>query len=73
MCIAIPGEIVSIDGAYAAVDIIGVESEIYIGLLESPRKGDLILIHTGCAIQKIDERYFYYLEDTFRHMLEGDY
>ncbi|MEA4961262.1 HypC/HybG/HupF family hydrogenase formation chaperone [Lutispora sp.] len=73
MCIAIPGEIISVEGAYAAVDIMGLENCIYIGLLDNPRKGDLILIHAGCAIKKIDERYFYYLEDTFKHMLEGDY
>lgn len=72
MCIAIPGEIVSIDGAYAEVDIMGVESNIYIDLLESPRKGDLVLIHAGCAIQKIDERYFYFLEDTYRGIVDGD-
>lgn len=73
MCIAIPGEIVSIDGAYGVADIMGLKSEIYLGLLESPRKGDLILIHAGCAIKKIDERYHYYLEDVFSHLLEGDY
>lgn len=72
MCIAIPGQITFIDGNYADVDTMGVESTVYIGLIENPREGDFVLIHAGCAIQKIDERYFYYLEDTFRVMLDGD-
>ena len=72
MCIAIPAEIISIQGVYADVDIMGVESKVYIGLIENPKEGNFVLIHAGCAIQKIDERYFYYLEDTFRAMLDGD-
>lgn len=72
MCIAIPGQVIFIDGEYADVDIMGIESKVYIGLIENLREGDFVLIHAGCAIQKIDERYFYYIEDMFRDILDGD-
>lgn len=72
MCIAIPGQINFVNGSYAEVDTMGIESKVYVGLIQNPTKGDFVLIHAGCAIQKIDERYFYYLEDTFRVMLDGD-
>lgn len=72
MCIAIPGEIISIDGFYATVDTMGFKSKVYIELLQKPREGDYVLIHAGCGIQKIDKNYFYYLEDMFKCMLDGD-
>lgn len=72
MCIAIPGQITFINGSYADVDTMGIESKVYIGLIENPAKGDFVLIHAGCAIQKIDEGFFYYLEDTFKAMLDED-
>ncbi|MCM8712128.1 HypC/HybG/HupF family hydrogenase formation chaperone [Clostridium sp. SYSU_GA19001] len=70
MCLAIPGEIIDIKGNAAKVNIMGVESEINIQLIESPKAGDYILVHAGCAIQKIDTDYYDYLQEVFQSMLE---
>ena len=72
MCIAIPGQITFINGSYADIDTMGIESKVYVGLIENPTKGDFVLIHAGCAIQKIDEEYFYYLENAFQAILDED-
>nr|WP_307897270.1 HypC/HybG/HupF family hydrogenase formation chaperone [Clostridium botulinum] len=52
MCIAIPGEIISIDRDYAITNTMGVESEVNIKLIENPCINDYVLIHAGCAIEK---------------------
>ncbi|MCQ1529599.1 HypC/HybG/HupF family hydrogenase formation chaperone [Lutispora saccharofermentans] len=70
MCIAVPGKIISISGYYAAVDIMGVMASVFIGLLEDPKEEDMVLIHAGCAIQRIDQEHFSYLEKVFTVMQE---
>ncbi len=54
MCLALPGKIVSIDGAKATVDYGGVKKEADLSLLEC-KIGDYVLVHTGFAIQKVDK------------------
>jgi hydrogenase assembly chaperone HypC/HupF len=69
MCLAIPARIISIrknnmEGC-ASVEIMGVENEVNIQLIEQPRAGDFVLVHAGCAIQKISPEYFGYLSDFY--------
>jgi hydrogenase expression/formation protein HypC len=70
MCLAIPARVKVVQEGSAKVDIMGVESEINIQLIENPKTGDHVLVHAGCAIQKIDTDYFDYLQKTFQAMLE---
>ena len=72
MCIAIPGKIVSIDGDYAITNTMGVESEVNVKLIEKPSINDYVLIHAGCAIEKIDYEYFSYLEHTIKEALRSN-
>ncbi|RHW66018.1 HypC/HybG/HupF family hydrogenase formation chaperone [Clostridium botulinum] len=72
MCIAIPGKIVSINGYYAITNTMGIESEINISLIENPSIDDYVLIHAGCAIEKIDYEYFSYLEQTIKEALRSN-
>lgn len=72
MCLAIPGKILSVDGNYAEVDIMGITNKVNIQLLEKTDVGDYVLIHTGLAIQRIDEEYFNFLNEAFSRMLEED-
>jgi len=72
MCIAIPGKIVSIDGDYAITNTMGVESEVNVKLIEKPSINDYVLIHAGCAIEKIDYEYFSYLEHTINEALRSN-
>ncbi|MEU8342151.1 hydrogenase expression/formation protein HypC [Actinomadura meyerae] len=59
MCLAIPGEIVSVrqDRPVAEVDVTGVRRAVDIGLLDGQglAPGDWVLIHVGFAMSKIDE------------------
>ena len=57
MCLAIPMQIIHIDGYNARCAAKGVEREVSLFLLqaETLQKGDYVLIHVGYAIQKISE------------------
>lgn len=55
MCLSIPGKIVEIDGMKAVADILGASREISLELVEGIELGDYVLIHAGCAIQKLDK------------------
>ncbi len=61
MCLAIPGQVVSIvDEAnrLAQVEVAGVRRTVNVGLLDGAGSvgiGDWVLIHVGFALSKIDE------------------
>ena len=55
MCLAIPALVKSINGHQAEVDIDGVTRQISIQLTPEVRVGDYVLLHTGYAINVIDE------------------
>ncbi|NLI23814.1 MAG: HypC/HybG/HupF family hydrogenase formation chaperone [Bacteroidales bacterium] len=60
MCLAVPGQIVSIDDSnpemrMAKVNFAGVEKDICIQWLPDIMVGDYILAHVGVALNKIDE------------------
>jgi hydrogenase expression/formation protein HypC len=55
MCIAIPSEVVAIQGKMATIDVSGVRREVSLLLLpEEAAVGDYVLVHAGFAIQRID-------------------
>ncbi|MBV7271365.1 HypC/HybG/HupF family hydrogenase formation chaperone [Clostridium thailandense] len=72
MCIAIPAKVININGDYAFVDIMGVESSINIQLIEKVNVGDYVLVHAGCGIQKIDINYFNYLQEVLKETLKSE-
>lgn len=72
MCLAVPGQILSIDGTWADVDIMGLVNKVNIQLLERPAVGDYILIHTGFAIEKINKDYFNFLQKELNNLLALD-
>ena len=55
MCLAIPALVRSINGNQAEVDIEGVTRQVSIQLTPEVKVGDYILLHTGYAINVIDE------------------
>lgn len=69
MCVAIPGKILKVCGDYAHINIMGIESDVNIKLIEEVQKNDYVLVHAGCAIEKIDYEYFSYLEDILKEAL----
>ena len=56
MCLSIPAKITEIkDGNIAIAEVGGACREIGLDLIEDPKVGEYVLIHTGYAIEKIDE------------------
>jgi len=55
MCLAVPGEIIEIDGTRATVDYGGTRKEARIDLVDA-RVGDWVLVHAGYAINTLSEK-----------------
>jgi hydrogenase expression/formation protein HypC len=56
MCLAVPVKVIAVDGTEADVDIGGVERRVSIMLTPEVKVGDYVLLHTGYAINVIDEQ-----------------
>jgi len=55
MCLAIPALVKSISGYQAEVDIGGITRQISTQLTPEVKVGDYVLLHTGYAINVIDQ------------------
>ncbi|TET39015.1 MAG: HypC/HybG/HupF family hydrogenase formation chaperone [Dehalococcoidia bacterium] len=55
MCLAIPALVKSIEGNEAEVELGGISRKISILLTPEVKVGDYVLLHTGYAINVIDE------------------
>ena len=55
MCLAVPALVKSIDGAIAEVDMAGTTYRASITMTPEVKVGDYVLLHTGYAINIIDE------------------
>lgn len=56
MCLAIPGQIISIKNKIAEVDFNGTRREVALDLVENAKKNDYVLVHAGFAIQVLEEK-----------------
>ncbi|WP_297092754.1 HypC/HybG/HupF family hydrogenase formation chaperone [Thermococcus sp.] len=56
MCLAVPGRVIEIKGKVAVVDFGGVRREVRLDLLPNVEVGDYVIVHTGFAIEKLDEK-----------------
>lgn len=55
MCLSIPAKVVQIKGQMAKVEVGGVNYEASLQMLTDVKEGDYVLLHTGFAIEKIDD------------------
>jgi hydrogenase expression/formation protein HypC len=55
MCLSIPAKVIEIKGQMAKVEVGGVNYEASLQMLTDVKEGDYVLLHTGFAIEKIDE------------------
>ncbi|MBN1336924.1 MAG: HypC/HybG/HupF family hydrogenase formation chaperone [Deltaproteobacteria bacterium] len=55
MCLAIPGQVVSIEGRTARVAFGGIARDLATDLLPDLAPGDWVLAHAGFAIQRLEE------------------
>jgi len=54
MCIAVPGRLISREGDQGRCDVRGNVVSVELGLVDADI-GDYLLIHAGCAIQKVEQ------------------
>ncbi|MBE6066474.1 MAG: HypC/HybG/HupF family hydrogenase formation chaperone [Clostridium lundense] len=55
MCIAVPVEIIEIYENEALINFMGVKKRVDTSLIEDVTLGDYVLIHAGCAIEKLNK------------------
>jgi len=67
MCLAIPALVKSIAGSEAEAEIGGIGRKISVVLTPEVRVGDYVLLHTGYAINVIDEEE---AEETLKLLVE---
>ena len=67
MCLAVPAKVKKIEKDRASVDFGGVFKEISLGILNSVKKGDYVLVHAGFAIGKVEKQE---AEDTLEILQE---
>ena len=72
MCLAVPAQILDVDNYSAIIDIMGLESKVNVQLIEDLKVGEYVLVHAGCAIQKIDKDYFEELQKIFQSILDSE-
>jgi len=54
MCLALPAEILSIDGETATVDLDGARMPVSLAFLEGVAPGDFVVVHVGYALTRIE-------------------
>lgn len=56
MCLAIPFQLVQIEGSSAIGEAAGVQRKIRIDFIREPKVGDYVIVHAGFAIEKMNEQ-----------------
>ena len=54
MCLAIPAQVVDIDGVMATVDVGGIRKDISLALVDGIEVGDYVVVHVGYALSRLD-------------------
>ncbi|ELA2603051.1 HypC/HybG/HupF family hydrogenase formation chaperone [Klebsiella aerogenes] len=76
MCIGIPGQIRTIDGVMAKVEVCGIQREVDLTLVgaddeqDQPRIGQWVLVHVGFAMSVINEAEARDTLDALQNMFE---
>ncbi|ADQ46455.1 hydrogenase assembly chaperone hypC/hupF [Caldicellulosiruptor kronotskyensis 2002] len=67
MCLGYPAKVIEIleDGKKAIVDYLGLKKTVNVSLIKELAVGDYLLIHSGVAIEKIDEKEAEKIEKLF--------
>jgi len=72
MCVAVPAEVIEIREHEALVNYGGVKKVVNTDLVGDLVVGDFVLLHAGCAVQKIDKEEAEYTLQIFKEIVEAD-
>lgn len=53
MCLAIPLELIEINGKTAIGEAMGMRREIRVDFIRDPQPGDFVMVHAGFAIERL--------------------
>ena len=70
MCLAVPMEIVEINGDVAVTQADGTSTKANISLIENLQVGDYVIVHAGFAIEKLDQQEAEARLDLFKELAE---
>ncbi len=74
MCIAVPLQVIELYDDEAIVGYKGIKMKANISLLEEVKLGDYVLVHAGCAIEKMDKEQGQKTQELFNELFnfEGE-
>lgn len=72
MCLSVPAKILEINGTVAKASIGGSIIDVSLQLVDDAKIGDYVLVHTGFALEKIDEKEARKTLDLLNDMVEED-
>ena len=56
MCLAIPLQLIEINGNSAVGEAMGMKRPIRVDFIENPQIGDFVIVHAGFAIERLPEQ-----------------
>ena len=56
MCLAIPLQLIEINGNSAVGEAMGMRRDIRVDFIENPQIGDFVIVHAGFAIERLPEQ-----------------
>ena len=56
MCLAIPLQLIEINGKTAVGEAMGMRREIRVDFIENAKIGDYVIVHAGFAIERLPEK-----------------
>jgi len=69
MCLAIPAEVVSLEGTTATVSVEGARREVDVSLIEEVAVGDYVLVHAGFALHRWDDEDYRIWKEIHEQMM----
>ncbi|WP_346898513.1 HypC/HybG/HupF family hydrogenase formation chaperone [Clostridium sp. UBA7503] len=72
MCVAIPGKVLEIYQGNSLVEFGNLRKRINTSLIENLVVGEYVLVHVGCAIEKIEEKEAMETLNIFKELM-GDF
>jgi hydrogenase expression/formation protein HypC len=69
MCLAYPMRLESVEGDQGIAELEGLRTRVMLDLIENPRVGDIVLVHAGYAIERMDPRIAQETLDALRGIL----
>ena len=55
MCLAIPLELIEINGKTAVGEAMGMRRAVRVDFIPEPKPGDYVMVHAGFAIERLEE------------------